>query len=100
MEDRQNHPFPSFDKIGYYELIQKGVYSELRHDGSMIWLNQQGYYHNSLGPAKIYPDGTVSYHLEGYMVDFDYWCKATGKTEDEIIMLKLKYGSGDYYESP
>ena len=81
---------------------------------------KNGRVHREDGPAKIWPDGTMewwfngeihnedgpsaiheyiqttplkyTWHIHGVGYTFDDWCKKLDKTDEEIILLKLKYG--------
>jgi hypothetical protein len=61
-------------------------------DGSKEWyLN--GEHHRTDGPAVEYADGHKEWWLDGYWISFEGWLKqATGLTDEEKVMFKLKYG--------
>ena len=55
--------------------------------------------HNKNGPSIIfdygYPEGggkRVHWYLHDKRHSFEEWCRLTNKTEDEVLLLKLKYG--------
>lgn len=59
-----------------------------------VWLNKEGKYHRVGGPALIAPDGTTAWYVSGeYMHTWEYYQRATGCSDEELIALKLKYGS-------
>jgi|TARA_R110000851_G_scaffold307160_1_gene465626 hypothetical protein len=61
-------------------------------DGSKQWyLN--GYHHRIDGPATEWGDGGKSWYLRNICYTFDEWLIANAEiSEEEKVMLKLKYG--------
>lgn len=52
------------------------------------------HFHNDKGPCMILNDGFPVWGLKGVNVrTFSHWCKLTNKTEEEITLLKLQYGT-------
>ena len=60
---------------------------------SMCWINSEGYLHREDGPAKIHLDGKNEFYYDGDWFTFEEWCEITNKTNEEIVQLKLQYGS-------
>ena len=71
----------------------KGGYRVNRYSkGKEEWLNQKGWLHRTDGPARIWPEiNDISWWYEGQRFNFLQWCRMANKTEEEIVMLKLKY---------
>ena len=73
---------------------------EVAKNGTKRWYNkellerQRTYQiHREDGPAIEWADGDISWALRGNQYfEFDKWCKDLNKTDEEITMLKLKYG--------
>ena len=61
-------------------------------DGTNFW-HRHGELHREDGPAIMYPNGSMIWAWRGTTYGFHIWCEEAGKTEDEIVYLKLKYGS-------
>jgi hypothetical protein len=49
-------------------------------------------FHDESGPAFVL-DGWAIWYLDNVRVTFEEWCERTGKTDEEIIFLKLKYNT-------
>ena len=47
--------------------------------------------HRSDGPALIWNSGRLSWYYYGSRMSFYDWCMQLNKTEEEIVILKLKY---------
>lgn len=87
------------------------------HDGSLRWLNDEGLPNRIFGPAIVYPDGSYAWYRHGKLHrtdgpavqhsdgtrefhlnttwtgnDVDIWLKNINATDEEKVMLKLKYG--------
>lgn len=60
-------------------------------DGSKFWY-YDGVNHNENGPSAIYRTGKVYWHYHGMHLEFDEWCVTTGKTSEDKLVLKIKYG--------
>ena len=61
--------------------------------GCLLWMDDHKRIHNADGPAVIWTDRQLyDWFYEGKTMSFEDWCKKTGKTEEEIVILKLKYG--------
>jgi hypothetical protein len=71
-----------------------------REDGPAIewangtnWWALHGNFHRKDGPAVEQFDGYNQWHLNGSCYTFDKWlAKTTGLTNEEKVMMKLKYG--------
>ena len=55
------------------------------------WYMKRVGFHREDGPAIIYCTGYVCWYYYGKYYSFEDWCKETKKTDEEIVMLKLKY---------
>lgn len=73
------------------EVHRDGEPAEIWPDSTKIW-RQYGEYHSEYGPAVIYPDGHVSWVLDGNYYTFEDWLKKVDRSDEEKVMLKLKYG--------
>ena len=86
-----------------------GEYGEIRYE------NEKGRLHREDGPAEIYPSGNKYWYkngkvhredgpagfwqdekeifwvLNGGNYSFEGWCRKLNKTEEEKILLKMKY---------
>jgi hypothetical protein len=60
-------------------------------DGSEFWYSS-GVNHREDGPSATYAGGTMHWHVFGTNYDFSGWCARLGKTSEDILALKLKYG--------
>lgn len=49
--------------------------------------------HRKDGPAVIYPNGNQFWFLNNEIYYFDNFCKKLNLSEEDIIILKLKYGA-------
>jgi sRNA-binding regulator protein Hfq len=47
--------------------------------------------HCETGPAIILPNGDVEWWLNNYAYSFDQWCMLLNKTDEERMLLKLRY---------
>ena len=60
-----------------------------------VWLNEKNRIHREDGPAMIErtnPNNIVYYWiLNGDLYTFEEWCKATNKTKEEMVQMKLIY---------
>jgi hypothetical protein len=86
------------DEEGDIVWVENGKWHRLdgpaiiRECGQMQW-RQKGKYHRTDGPAGIYNDGTFAWCLDGIGLTFEQWLEATtGLSDEEKVMLKLKYG--------
>ena len=58
--------------------------------------NERGFLHNENGPAMITENGANFWVLEGKMCsNFEEWCETLGKTDEEIVRLKLEYNTNE-----
>ena len=53
------------------------------------------YVHRDDGPARIHDDGTLEWAFDDIFFTFEDWCFQSGKTDEEIVQLKLQYGVSD-----
>lgn len=61
--------------------------------GVKLWYNSNGSHcHREDGPAIIYPNGDCSWILYGEDYTFGRYCKRLNLKDEDIIILKLKYG--------
>ena len=61
-------------------------------DGTKEWAIY-GLNHRTDGPAVEWAGGDITWHLDGITLTFDKWLnQTTGLTDEEKVMLKLKYG--------
>ena len=61
-------------------------------DGTKYWFMFDKR-HRTTGPAYISHDNKcVMWCFHDLLYSFEYWCELLEKSEDEIILLKLKYG--------
>lgn len=60
-------------------------------DGAQFWY-QNGVNHREDGPSSIYANGDIRWSDKGRNLDFDVWCEIIGKSSEDILVLKLKYG--------
>jgi hypothetical protein len=61
--------------------------------GEKVWRLPNRNIHREDGPAVEYTNGDVEWRLRGESMSFDYWLdRTTGLTDEEKVMLKLKYG--------
>ena len=60
-----------------------------------IWKTSTGVYHREDGPAEIFKDGDIYWHLDDELMDFDDYCEVLksyyGKTDEDIMMLRMQY---------
>ena len=59
--------------------------------GNIIWF-QDSEPHRTDGPAIIWADGSYEWVLKSHVYRFDDWCEKLNLSDEEIIMIKLKYG--------
>jgi len=59
--------------------------------GTKYWL-LNGKLHRTDGPAVEYIDGRVDFFLNGTLYPFEIWLKDTPISDEERVLLKLKYG--------
>jgi hypothetical protein len=60
-------------------------------DGSKQWW-QRGNRHRTDGPAIIYARGTKQWWLNDYYMSFDRWLDKVDISDEDKVMMKLKYG--------
>jgi hypothetical protein len=61
-------------------------------NGKKSW-RVNGRRHRTDGPALEYPDGNAQWWLHDRHYTFDEWLdRTTGLTDEEKVMMKLKYG--------
>ena len=88
--------------------------------GAKYWFNELNQYHREDGPARIFTTGEKEWWINGKLhredgpavitldvhcrfrsrwyyngmhVPFPAWCEMTNKTEEEIVLLKMKYNA-------
>ena len=86
-----------------------------KHTGAKFWYNENNQYHREDGPARIFITGEKEWWIDGKLhredgpaiirpnkkyygwyftgmhVPFVAWCNLTEKTDEEIVLLKMKY---------
>jgi hypothetical protein len=61
-------------------------------NGTKLWY-LHGELHRTDGPAGEYADGGIDWYLNGRYLSFEGWLEeTTGLTDEEKVMMKLKYG--------
>lgn len=66
------------------------------NDGQQSWLCR-GLLHREDGPAIIYPDGRCSWYLRNVKIHSFYeFQKAMNLSDEDLVILKLKYGSDSF----
>ena len=70
---------------------------QIKNSGTVIWwlgdsLHRHGEIHRTDGPAVIYPNGTKEWWYRGRKFTFEDWSHELRLTNDEIGIIKLKYG--------
>jgi hypothetical protein len=96
--DKDMQPVVTTDGEGNKRWFLNGKFH--REDGPAIvyvngtkWWAMYGKRHRTDGPAIDNSDGHKEWYLNGYSYTFDEWLKrTTGLTEEEKVMMKLKYG--------
>ena len=73
-----------------YKQIKQGV---VERNGTLYHMNKEGEIHNLEGPAVIREDGSLQWYIKNRRYDFESWCKLSQISGDEIVLLKLQYGS-------
>lgn len=62
-------------------------------DGSQLWLTNKFKWHREDGPAFINGNGQrIEWYLHDTSYDFSEYCDLLNLSEENIIILKLKYG--------
>jgi len=62
-----------------------------KDDGDNIyWYNEDGEYHREDGPAVILPND-IYWYINGYSYTFDWWCIESNKSDEDKMMLRLRY---------
>lgn len=64
-------------------------------DNGEEWWYLRDKIHRTDGPAVTKQcDGRIEYqwYVHGDFYEFNEWCEITNKHDDEVVMLKLKYG--------
>ena len=75
-----------------------GSESHTTPTGAKVWrhctdgINGTGVSHRDDGPAIIHPDGRVCWIYEGNMLSFDKWCTRVGVSDEQMMLLRLRYG--------
>jgi hypothetical protein len=68
----------------------------INKDGEKVWRLPNSNIHRTDGPAvecTEYNNGEVEWRLYGESMSFDEWLdQTTGLTDEEKVMMKLKYG--------
>lgn len=78
-----------YDKDG--KVHRDGRPAVIYSDGTRFWF-QHGKRHRTDGPAEIWPDNTGWWYLNGKRYTFDEWYKLVDMSDEEAVMIKLKYG--------
>lgn len=60
-------------------------------DGSQMWC-RYGVIHREDGPAYIEHNGVYSWYVQGFSYSFKEYCNQLELSEQDVIILKLKYG--------
>lgn len=77
-------------------MVNKSLHHSYGEDHPQYWFVKMpgGHvYHREDGPAMILYSGYHEWWLYGQVFSFKDYCKELNLSEDEIIVLKLKYGS-------
>ena len=62
-------------------------------DGEKVWRLPNSNIHRTDGPAVEWENGGKQWRLYGESMSFDEWLdQTTGLTDEEKVMMKLKYG--------
>jgi hypothetical protein len=96
--DKDMQSVKSIDEVGDTVWMLDGEYhrtdgpSVENHRGDMVW-HRHGRWHRTDGPAIEYADGIHAWYLDGSCYTFDDWLdQNTELTDEEKVMMKLKYG--------
>ena len=87
-----------------FDAVLQSDGSYIDHDGDISWYNEIGEWHREDGPAIISINGDVEwwYNDTQYTSDvewwyndtqytFDGWCIVLNKTDEEKMLLRLRY---------
>jgi hypothetical protein len=84
---------------GTKEWWKNGAIHRAGRDPAMIFTNGSKFWcidgeiHRTDGPAAEFSNGKVAWYLNGDNLSFDEWLdKNTALTDEEKVMMKLKYG--------
>ena len=71
-----------------YETLLRGEWLSNNYDPDVSL-------HNENGPACNWHDENyfVEWYIHGKKLSFEQWCEKLEKTEEDIVLLKLMYGS-------
>jgi hypothetical protein len=78
--------------IDFDDAIELADGSYINERGTIVWYNEEGFYHREDGPAVIYPDGEVEWYLNSEPYEFAKWCTLVSITDEDAMMLRLQYG--------
>ena len=78
--------------IKYYNALEQSDGSYINSDGLITWYNEAGHHHREDGPAQLWRDGGIDWYLNGDYYLFNEWCIVSNKTDEEKMMLRLRYG--------
>jgi|TARA_R110000765_G_scaffold381040_1_gene472266 hypothetical protein len=78
--------------IERYGAVEQSDGSYVDEFAATSWYNEEGSLHREDGPACIYDDGSVNWCLNGLTYpSFNAWCNKLNKTDEEKMMLRLRY---------
>lgn len=98
-----NYSFVHVDSTGiiiYRDInhaLHHGSGPAIKHPGGAEYWYKHGRRHRSDGPSDIHPllsishGNRYSWYYEGDPYNFSTWCRVTGKSEEDILILHLKY---------
>jgi hypothetical protein len=76
-----------------YNAVKQPDGSWLHDDGDEYWYNEEGEIHREDGPAVIraMPYDELDWRLNCRLYSFNEWLKLTPITDEEKMLLKLRY---------
>jgi hypothetical protein len=75
------------------DAIELADGSYINEGGSIMWYNEEGFYHREDGPAIIHTgDWDVEWCLNSEPYEFTEWIKLTPISDEAKMMLRLQYG--------
>jgi hypothetical protein len=60
--------------------------------GERRWFDSNGQFHRVDGPAIEWPDGYNWWYLHDHKLTFDEWLDQVDISDEDKVMMKLKYG--------
>tara|TARA_R110002124_G_scaffold19674_1_gene78505 strand:+ start:1240 stop:1494 length:255 start_codon:yes stop_codon:yes gene_type:complete len=77
--------------IRKYAAVEQSDGSYLNKYGYVYWYNEAGDIHREDGPACIHYND-VEWWLNDLVYGFDGWCIVLNKTDEQKMLLRLRYG--------